>query len=933
MKKYLILFFVLFLVSHSFAQNFTVRGQIAGSVDNKYLGGATVVLIHLPDSTVQGAFSDENGKFFIDKVRSGRYLINVTYLGFSKYENKVFIRGKSVELDKILLIPESVKTSEIEIIGKMPPVVQKSDTAEFNAGAFKTNPNASAEDLVTKMPGMVVQDGKVQTQGEDVKRVLVDGKPFFGDDPSAVLKNIPADAVDKVQVFDQQSDQAQFTGFDDGNSTKTLNVVTHLRIKEGTFGRLLGGYGDAQKYQSGGNINFFNGDRRISLLGLVNNINQQNFSNEDLLGVMQGSGGGGRGGGPGGGGMGGPGGGRGGWGGGGSAQNFMVNSQNGITSTKAFGLNYSDKWGEKLELSGSYFINFSDNNSQADIRRNYFVGGVSGQNYFENGLSNSGNTNHRFDLKMDYQIDTSNSITFRPRVSYQENDASSGTTGRTEAALKNLSAMTNNSGSSRSGLNSSGDLLFRHKFETQGRTLSLGLNGTFKKTKGNSSLFSENIYYDNILDSDTLDQISNSSKNGGSGSANIVYTEPVTENSQLQFSSRTSYSEDESDQRTFKNISGLSDYSLQDTSLSNVYKKQYTAQAFGAGFNYQKEAFSFMVNVNYNIAHLKNDQTFPHDLMLDRPFYSVLPSMMLRYNISRDKNLRVFYRANNNDPSVEQLQDVVNNSNPLFLSTGNPNLKQDYSHMLAIRYSQIDFRNLTSFFLMMGGTVTKDYIGNSSFMAYRDTLINSVHLKRGSQLSRPENMDGYMNFRMFSTFGLPVYLLKSNLNISLMASFSRTPGIINGEKSYSNATVLGPGFVLASNVGDYLDFTLSSRSSINLVKSTLRVNSNDNYFSQNSSMKFYWMFWDGFLFQTDFQHRYDGGLPEGYDKNSYLLNLAIGKKLFSKDQGEIRIAINDVLNKNNSLQRTVTDSYYEDSRTNVLGRYLILTFTYNIKAF
>ncbi|MGE5353437.1 MAG: outer membrane beta-barrel protein [Acidobacteriota bacterium] len=932
MKKYFVLFFVLFLVSSSFAQNFTVRGQIASSIDKNSLSGATIVLVHLPDSTVQGAFSDENGKFLIDKVKAGRYLINVTYLGFSKYEDKVFVRGKSVDLNKIFLTPENVKTGEVEIIGKMPPVVQKSDTAEFNAGAFKTNPNASAEDLVTKMPGMVVQDGKVQTQGEDVKRVLVDGKPFFGDDPSAVLKNIPADAVDKIQVFDQQSDQAQFTGFDDGNTTKTLNVITRLRVKEGTFGRFLGGYGDAQKYQTGGNINFFNNERRISLLGLVNNVNQQNFSNEDLLGVMQGSGGGGHGmgGGPRGGGGGGPMGG--GWGGG-NAQNFMVNNQNGITTTKAFGLNYSDKWADKLELSGSYFLNFTDNNSQSDIRRNYFIGGASGQNYFENGLSNSGNTNHRFDMKLDYQIDSLNSITFRPRVSYQKNDANSGTIGRTLAALQNLSSMTNNSASDRSALNSSADLLFRHRFETQGRTLSLGFSGNFKKTKGNNSLFSENLYYDKMVDSDTLDQISNTDKNGRSGSANIVYTEPFLENTQLQFSSRTSYSEDESDQRTFKNTSLLSDYSLQDTSLSNVYKKQYTTQAFGAGFRYQKEALSFMANVNYNIAHLKNDQTFPHDLTLDRPFYSVLPSMMLRFNISRDKNLRVFYRANNNDPSVEQLQDVVDNSNPLFLSTGNPNLKQDYSHMLAVRYSQLDFKNLTSFFLMMGGTVTKDYIGNSSFMAYRDTVVNGVALKRGSQLSRPENMDGYMNFRMFSTYGLPVYFLKSNLNISLMASYSRTPGIINGTKSYSNNTVLGPGFVLASNVGDYLDFTVSSRSSINLVKSTLRENSNDNYFSQNSSLKFYWMFWDGFLFQTDFQHRYDGGLPEGYDKNSYLLNLAVGKKLFSKDQGEIRLTVNDVLNKSNSLQRTVTDSYYEDSRTNVLGRYLLLTFTYNIKAF
>ena len=202
----------------------------------------------------------------------------------------------AVDLGKIYIAPGEYEMGEVEIVEKGTILVQKEDTTEYFADAVKTNPDATAGDLISKMPGITVQDGKVQAHGEDVKNVFLDGKPFFGDDPNTVLKNVPAEIIERIQVYDKQSEQAEFTGFDDGNTSKTINIITRVRFRNGTFGKLAAGYGDQERYSTGGNLNFFNDKQRVTLLGQLNNTNEQNFSNEDLLGVM-GDGGGGRGGG------------------------------------------------------------------------------------------------------------------------------------------------------------------------------------------------------------------------------------------------------------------------------------------------------------------------------------------------------------------------------------------------------------------------------------------------------------------------------------------------------------------------------------------------------------------------------------------------------------------------------------------------------------
>src|SRR5690606_10182788 len=317
----------------------------------------------------------------------------------------VQVGSQAVSLGKISMKEDTKVLSEFSVEGKIPLAVQKNDTTEYNADAYKVNTNANAQDLIEKMPGVVIEDGKVQAHGEDVKKIYVDGKPFFGDDPNLALKNLPAEVIEKIQIFDKASDQAQFTGFDDGNQQKAINIITKPDKKGGVFGRVYGSLGTDYRYSVGANINIFDGDRKISILGMSNNVNQQNFSSEDLVGVSS-SGGGGRGGGRGG--MGG------GMMGGGGANNFLTGQQNGIAQTHGFGINFTDVWGKakKVTFSGSYFFNNSTVNKEETSRREYFLEGDSTQYYNSVTSSRTQNYNHRLNARIEYKIDDNNQLIF-----------------------------------------------------------------------------------------------------------------------------------------------------------------------------------------------------------------------------------------------------------------------------------------------------------------------------------------------------------------------------------------------------------------------------------------------------------------------------------------------------------------------------------------
>ena len=946
MKKLFLQTILLFAVTiNALAQTVEVSGVVQDAKSDGPVSGASILLINARDSTQRkGVLANAEGQFKLLNVKSGAYRLRVSSIGYANFETRVTVGNTAKNLGALKLAENANQLGEVMVREKQVRVEQKGDTIQYNADAFKTNPDATAEDLIKKMPGVTIENGVVKAQGEEVRKVTVDGQEFFGDDAALALKNLPAEVIDKVQVFDRLSEQSQFTGFDDGNAVKTINITTRQNKNNGQFGKIYAGYGEDERYQSGVSVNFFKKDQRLTIIGLSNNINQQNFSNQDILGVLGTSGGGGFGGAPtGGGGQAGGnrgggggaprgGGGGGGQGGGGDASNFVVGQQPGIAKTTSIGMNYSDNLGKKVKLNTSYFFNAANNGNVGVSHREYL--GTQPQIYDDTSGTSNKNLNHRANIRLEYTIDKRNSIIFTPRISWQGNDAISSLSSRTDLLRKTINTNITNRFSENNGFNFSGELLFRHQFAKNGRTLSINLGENISDRTGITTQYSKSRYFSPLDTTQIVDQKTNSITNSNRLSAGITYTEQVGKTGQLQFEHNISYNLSSSDKKVNAYNEKAQTYSLLKESLSSVFDNDYLTNRTGVSYRIREKQSFFTLGLTYQNAQLASEQTYPTLQNVKYSFNSILPNAMFNFRFENKANIRVFYRTNTNAPSVNQLQGVINNSNPTQLSTGNPNLKQDYSHSLSFRYGTTNVKTAQSLNLFLNLAYSNNAIVQSTFIADKDyQLAEGITLFRGSQLTQPINLDGMMNIRTFVSYGLPVTKLKSNLNFNAGVSFAKNPNLINDIKSFTNNYGINAGLVMSSNMSEKLDFTLSYSPTYNIVRNTAQASLNNNYIFQTTSVKVNWLFGKGFLLQSEAVNQAYSGLGTGFNQNFTLLNAGFGYKFLKKQAGELRLNVFDLLKQNNSISRNINTAYIEDARNQVLGRYYMITFTYNLRNF
>lgn len=911
------------------AQTYTITGKITDSKDNTPLMGAVVQAISTADTNLKnGAAADIDGNFSLIAVATGSYVIQVNYIGYKTIKRNLAVIDGDVNMGTLTMENVAKELKTVNIQGAQIRAEQKEDTSQFRADAFKTNPDASAEDLVSKMPGITSDNTGVKVNGETVQQILVDGKPFFGTDPSIALKNLPAEVIDKIQVFDKLSDQAMFTGFDDGNTQKTMNIITKRNKSEGYFGKVYAGYGTDERYIGGGNLNIFNGDRRISILGLTNNINQQNFSSEDILGATGGSGGrGGRGGGSRGGGN---------WGNN-AANNFMVGQQGGIATTNALGLNYSDNWGKKMKVTASYFFNNTSNSRNDSLTRNYFTSPQDTILYIENSNSEALNTNHRFNARMEYNIDSHNAITFTPSISLQDNNTSSTTLANNtmREVLQSHTETRNTAGSM--GYNTQGNLLYQHKFGKPRRTISLNLNGTLNEKSGDGTTYALNEF---IGDTMVRDQRYDLYSNGYTVGGNLTYTEPISKNGQLMFSYNPSYNQNSSDKYTRSRDVAGNDLPYIDTTFSSVYDNTYTTQKGGVSYRMGERGskYHLYAGINMQQAILNSEQDFPRNFSITRTFNNVLPNASFNRKYDNGKNLRVMYRTATHLPSVSQMQNVIDITNPLLLRTGNAELEQTYEHTFIVRYGATNTKTARNFFMNLYLNATQDYIGTATYIPTQDSLYTdvvsntSIIINRGGQLSRPVNLDGYLNSRFFITYGMPIKPIKSNFNVNAGFNYSRIPGLINNVINYSGNYIPSAGLVLSSNVSENLDFTLSYMANYNIVNNTIQGAASNNFYNHAASLRLNWIFLENFVFNTSVTNNYYTAFSSTGDQSFTLWNAYVGYKFFKKTL-EARVSVYDLLNQNTSVSRTVTETYIENANTQVLKQYFMFQLTYTIRKF
>ncbi|MBA2746862.1 MAG: TonB-dependent receptor [Flavisolibacter sp.] len=939
LKKLLLSGLVLLIAQISLAQFPGITGRITDQNANR-LSGATVQLQKLSDSAqVRTVRTDTAGNFSFSAVERDSFRLMASYVGFNEVYRLVAMDTSDIQINIMMVPSSSNELATVVITSSATPVTQRGDTLQISANQFKVNPDASAEDLMRKVPGITIENGQVKAQGENVQKVTIDGRELFGDDATAALRNLPAEIIDKIQIFDRLSDQAQFTGFDDGSATKSINIITKANMRDGQFGRVFAGYGTDQRYHAGGNATLLKNNRRISFVGNFNNINQQNFSQQDLLGatsnVQRGGGGGPRGGG------GGPRGGSGnrgpaGAGGNQGVGNFLVGQQNGINRTNAAGINFSDIWGTKMTVSGSYFFNNTNNNSFELANTQYFASNF--LNSFDTTEANSSNLNHRVTMRMEYRIDSNRQLIITPNLSWQGNESQ-----RNLSRLYNFiesSPLTrtlnqNITNSDRNGNNLNNTILYRHALAKKGRTISVNLNTSYNKRSGETfvTTFQRSEFNGNAEDTTSrrvTDQVSNSLQ----VSTNLVYTEPLGEKTQLQINYNPTISKSNSDQQTYAYNESDGKYSEFLQSFSNKFENRNTAHNAGMSLRIGDREKQFSIGASYQHTNLNGSQTFPATLTADKNFSNILPNAFARYTFSPRSNIRFVYRTNVNQPSVTQLQNVVDPVNAPIYTSGNPDLNQQFTHTLSSRYT---FTNPTKGLLIVGNIfwqMANNYISNATFTPGSDSLIsNGIVLRRGDQLNKPVNLDGYSSLRSFLTFAIPLKFIKSNININGGLTLQKLPGFINYQANETKNTTISLGSVIASNISEFVDFTVSYSANLNNVTNAIVPARNDKYFQHVASLQLNLLSKNGWFFQNELNNQYFSGLAQGFNQNYMLWNMGVGKKFLKDKKGELRLNVFDLLKQNQAITRNVTENYIEDVQYQVLQQYFILTFTYNLRNF
>lgn len=905
----------------------TIKGRIYDSTSKQYLSNASIAILQANDSTLeQFTISNGTGSFEISKLAFGTYLVQITYQGYKSFLQKVSLNANTLVYNFNTIYLNQQPTQLQDVTVQSSPITMKKDTIEYNVNSFKTKPNAVVEDVLKKMPGMQVsKDGTITAQGEQVQRVLVDGKRFFGDDPKMATRNLPPDVVDKIQVFDGLSDQSTFSGFDDGNRVKTINIITKKDKRKGYFGRGTAGVGAAANqsvHDVNMNISKFNGNQQITFTGAGNNINKQNFSIQDLFSSgsnsMRGFGGSGV--------MGG-----GGRGGGMAGLSNMINSfattaanANGITNNWNAGLNYKDVWSKKTEVQGSYFYNQQSTvRDQKNFTEN-LVGTNPDSSIFNNQTNNTltKNFNHRINFNIEHLFDSSNSLIIRPNVSFQNtNTVTEQITGSTKGKNINLNNTSATTQRENEGHNGNVEITFRHRFKKRGRTFSINSNLSENKNNGEGYNFSIIESLRGSYRKDTIDQ-QNTTKNLTRGAnTTFSYTEPVGKNSQIELAYNYTQNNTVSSQYTYAIDKITKNYTVPVTNLTNVFANDYFANRYTLSYRFNNSKLNFSVGNGMQFGNLYSFNR-SNGTAIKQQFTNLFPSANLTYNFSRSKNLRFNYNGRTTQPNASQLQPVINNADPLNIKLGNPNLQQSFTHSFRAFYNNFNLLTQKLFFATLLVNITENDIQNATNV-----------LPNGVQTSQPVNLNGTYSIVGYINYGFPLRKPKSNLNFGLNVNAIQNQNLVNNQSNYTRNTSVGGMISWTTNLKEKWDINFLSNSLYNIANYTLQPELNANYFSQFLSVEATYYTKSGWSVSSDIDYTYNSGRATGFNASIPLLNASIAKQIFKNKAGEIKLYCFDLLNQNQSITRNITANYIQDVETRVLTRYVMLSFSYNLRNF
>ncbi len=922
MEKLFLLLLAIFTIAYqSSAQKFNgvVKGILQDSTSAYPLSDATVSVSNQKDSSlVSFTLTSKNGNFEIKNLEAGDYFLNCSFTSLQTRKIKFSVGPGKEQADMgIIKMDRFYKSMAGVIIVDDAPVRINGDTLAFRADAFKTKPNATVEDLLKKMPGMQVdKDGTVKAQGEQVQKVYVDGKEFFGSDPKLATKNLNADMIDQVEVFDDMSEQSKFNKIEDGSRSKSINLKLKKEKRKGIFGKVYAGYGTENHYDAGATANFFKGTTQTSVIAKANNTNNIGFTVSDMLGMFGGGGGGNFGGGS---------------GGSGGMNVVRMNSGgnsgfsglnlgatgNGLTSSSQVGINYRDTWSKYFDVNGSYFFNHTETKNYSKSLRQTFA---SDTTYFNDQQKNTlgSNNNHRFNMNMIYKIDSLNSIIFSPNLSFQNsrNNAEDTTSYffRNAGAEQELNQSRTQNNSWGSGVNWANNMIWRKRFLRPGRTLSVNLSNTFN----NNDRQSYNIIKAKFNPRDIYNNTDAKTRNYGIG---FSYTEPLTRNQVMEFNYNYTRNRSESDRVSLNFNTTTGKYDITDLTLTNHF--QNLNEGHRAGMNYRvvqkKYNYQFGIGVQQTLLESNN---ITKNILQSQKFTNLFPTASFNYQFARSRSLRFNYRGSTRQPGISQLQEVVDISSTPYLYKGNAALKQEFSNNISLSYNFFDIVKYSNFF---------------AFLTYNNTynrISNSVTINPdGTQLTIPVNLNGYYALSGNVNIGFPVRKMKGgNFNTTTRATMNRDPSLYKGQKNYTSNLNIGEDLRLNYNHKEKLDLGLTASINYNSVHYTNpgQLNQDQSYFTHNYSADATYTFKKGIILSSDFDYTFNTGRTNGYNRNYAMWNASLGKQLFKKKRGEIKASVFDMLNQNTNVVRNIGSNYIEDVQNTTLQRFFMLSFIYHM---
>lgn len=901
-KLFLILTTIFSFAIIANAQGQSERGSISGKlideITEEPIPEANVRILLQKDSTfVTGKASGADGLFSIP-LNNGNYIVQISYIGYADVFKDTAISGRMqhVKLGTISLKDDGILLSDALVTAKAPEIVVKGDTVEYNADSYKVSESAVIEDLLKKMPGVEIDaEGKITVNGREIKKILVDGKEFFSDDPKVASKNLPAKMVDKLQVLERRTDMSLMTGFDDGDEETVINLMVKPGMKEGVFGNAFAGYGSQDRYEGNAMVNYMRNNDQLTFLGGLNNTNNAGFS--DLASAMFGSsGGGGR---------------RGGWGG-----------NSGITKSANAGMNFSKEFTEKLTIGGNVRYGDTDTDRNSSV---YTQNLLSTGNTFERETNQSNNysQNINMDLRMEWNPDSLTKFIFRPNASfYNNNRTESGEFSTINAEGDSINHGDSEYYSKGDGKNIGGTLEGSRTLGKIGRVLSFSIGGGMSDSENNGNSLS-NTFYNGTRPDDIIDQLVKNTNSSRNMRIYASYVEPLGKDNFLQLAYNYRFNKSESDKDT-RTQDEYGNYNLLDTAYSKRLENDFYNQNVELNFRASREKYNYMIGISMQPSKSASE-TFIGDSLINSVSQNVInfaPMAQFNYMWSRQNNLRLNYYGRTNQPSVTQLSSVKDFSNPLNISYGNPDLKPAFDHRLRVRYRNFNAEKNSAYMFMSNVGFTVNDIVSSTI----------TDPETGRRESTYKNTNGNWNANARFMTNQPLRNIKFSVFSMTFASYNNSNGFSNEEKNTSKRLNLGERMGVNYR-SDQFDMSVNGNLSYNKVDNSLPGQQNQEYFNYGGGAQTTIYLPLDFLIESDINYSTNSGYADGFDQKELLWNAAISKQLFKQKNGTLRFKIYDILKQKSDVNRSVTSNYIRDTTTNTLTSYFMFHFVYRFNIF